>query len=472
MGKRWVKRWAPTHPGEKGSLVPVLHVNPKSSIEKITWRLPPSKSHAIRWLALAAQTAQVVTMHGMANAGQDVVAMRRSLGQMGVQTVDLDEEGEVLEVHSNHDDQPAQNTVAWRVHGSGPAGLHPPVSVLHAGNSGTSLRILMALASRFTVPVMLDGDASLRSRNYDAMLSSLQALGVECSRGSDKEGLPLLMKGPATSAGPLHLDVTASSQPTSAWCLATPGFSGPLDVIFEGEPVSRRHAALTMSLCEATGSSSFERGSFVPWSPTIPHGEVSIPPDCSMLAFAFLAVQSLKTTVELVERPLDEDGLGHEILFELATSLGINIQGSTLSFSGQGEALRIDLRDANDLITPLAATMALGAGGELYGASHAAFKETNRLVGTQRLLQQFGLEVSTNEGGLRIPGGQRLSAPSTPVETYNDHRMQMTALLLAAACDREVMIVGPTLHQVADPEAVERLVSAGLHVSETLHQPW
>ena len=83
MGKRWVKRWAPTHPGEKGSLVPVLHVNPKTSIEKITWRLPPSKSHAIRWLALAAQTAQVVTMHGMANAGQDVVAMRRSLGQIG-----------------------------------------------------------------------------------------------------------------------------------------------------------------------------------------------------------------------------------------------------------------------------------------------------------------------------------------------------------------------------------------------------
>jgi 3-phosphoshikimate 1-carboxyvinyltransferase len=472
MGKRWVKRWAPTRPGEKGSFIPVLKIQPNSSIEKITWRLPPSKSHAIRWLALAAQSKQEVTMRRMTNVGQDVISMRRSLGQMGVLIVDLDENGSRLDSSTNGDDQPHPLAVAWKIHGVGPQGLQPPVSVIHAGNSGTSLRILMALTSRFAVPIMLDGDASLRSRNYDGMISSLRAMGVECSKGSDKEGLPLLVKGPASSPGMLHLDVSTSSQPTTAWCLAAPGFQQPVNVVFEGEPVSRRHAGLTMSMCEATGASSFEGGSFAPWTPVIANAEVSVPADCSMLAFAFLAVQALKAKVELVERPKNEDGLGHEVLFEAATSLGIEIDGTTLIPGDGATIINLDLRDANDLITPLAATLALGGGGILTGAPHAAFKETNRLVGTCRLLEQFGLQATADDTGLRISGGQRLTSPSAPVETYGDHRMQMTALVLAAACDAEVMVVGPTLHEVADPEAVERLVNSGLHVEHALYRPW
>ena len=66
-----------------------------------------------------------------------------------------------------------------------------PISVLHAGNSGTALRILMALCARFDVPVMLDGDASLRSRNHETMIGSLEKVGVKVSYGTGVEGLPL-----------------------------------------------------------------------------------------------------------------------------------------------------------------------------------------------------------------------------------------------------------------------------------------
>ena len=215
MGKAWVKRWSPKVKDGMGSLVPALKITQNPSIEKLTWNLSPSKSHAIRWLALAAQSEQEVVLRGLGNAGQDIVSMRRCLGQMGVVITDLDADGNMLEVSTNDDDQPAKGSVAWKVHGVGAHGLKPPISVLHAGNSGTALRILMALCARFDVPVMLDGDASLRSRNHDIMIQALKDLGVSVSFGTGVEGLPLLVEGPWVPQDGLTIDISTSSQPVT-----------------------------------------------------------------------------------------------------------------------------------------------------------------------------------------------------------------------------------------------------------------
>ena len=54
----------------------------------------------------------------------------------------------------------------------------------------------MAMCARFDVPVMVDGDASLRARNHDVMVGALESLGVSASRGVGVEGFPLLLQGP------------------------------------------------------------------------------------------------------------------------------------------------------------------------------------------------------------------------------------------------------------------------------------
>jgi len=472
MAKGWVKRWSPTRPGEKGSLLPVLEIHRISSIEEVLWRLPPSKSHAIRSLVLAAQSSEDVLLHNMRHAGQDVVSMRRCLSQMGVNIIDVDEGGTEVHQPQNGDDQPAPGSASWKVKGVGPGGLKPPISVLHAGNSGTSLRILMALASLQSTPIMLDGDASLRRRSYPSMLSSLRQLGVQVSHGVEEEGLPLLVQGPVRLDEPLVLDVAHSSQPTTAWYLSAPSLPSSLQLRFDGEAVSRRHALLTKALCESTGA-QIAHDVLVPWAPQFDRGAFTVPSDCSMLAFAFLMVTATKAVVRLHDVPAVEDGLGHEILLDIAGQLGIDMDGLSLKPREAGQDVQVNLRDANDLITPLAAMLALGGGGTITGAPHAAFKETNRLSGTVALLNQFGLNATqTKDGRLDVEGRQRLQTPKTVVETFGDHRMQMTALVLATACDGKVKVEGPTLHEVADPDAVERLRAAGVHLEVSLHQPW
>ena len=120
------------------------------------------------------------------------------------------------------------------------------------------------------------------------------------------------------------------------------------------------------------------------------------------------------------------------------------------------------LRDSNDLITPMAAWLALGKGGVISHASHAAFKESNRVIKTAELLSAFGLKAEITDDGLEIAGNQKPTTPNSVVKTYNDHRIQMTAVLLASITGGT--IEGKYLHKVAWPTYLEQLVQCGLQL--------
>ena len=177
----------------------------------------------------------------MAAAGQDIVSMRRCLRQLGVNITDLDEAGRRLDVKTNLDDQPPRGTVSWEVKGTGPHGMTAPVSVLHAGNSGTALRILMAMCARFDVPVMVDGDASLRARNHDVMVGALESLGVSASRGLGWKA-SLAASGPMATqrvalAGHFHIKSTHHRLLLAAPALPKPPSSSPPARVFPFDTV-------------------------------------------------------------------------------------------------------------------------------------------------------------------------------------------------------------------------------------------
>lgn len=473
MGGAWVKRWSPGGKGHSRSLVGALKVDTIGDIKDLEWSLPPSKSHAIRMMALAAQSNQTITLRGMQDAGDDAISMRRCLFQMGVTFDDLDHSDKLLKRPLNTDFLPHEDSSSWRIHGVGPNGLTPPVSVLHAGNSGTALRILMALTSRLVKPIMLDGDASLRSRPHGSMINTMKKLGVSCSFGQLEEGLPLLVEGPWAETDSICVDVASSSQPTTSWLLASPGATKPLEVRYEGEAVSQRHSLLTLQMCNEYGA-PFGEGmptQIGPWVPTFQNENIAVPADMSLSSFAFLAAKVLKIPITLKEIPTKDDALGHELLLEEAETFGYRLEGNTIHNQDGVKNAVIDLRDCNDLITPVAAMMALGGGGRITGAVHAAYKESNRITKTCELLEQYGLTCKSLDDGLEIVGGQQLSSPTSIVHTHHDHRLQMTALILALGCKGSVIIEGDTLHRVADPQAVNRWVNHGATIESFLFQP-
>lgn len=474
MGKRWSKRWTSSGKGHRRNDVHALRVTPCASLDPVRWALPPSKSHLIRALLLSAQSSQPVELLNVRHAGEDARAMRRCLQQLGISIEDYDIDGQRLTqvnpVHFEHH----PDAVKWVVHGEGSSGFKRPATVLNAGNSGTTLRLLGTHAAMIGGPVMLDGDGSLRKRSSAELWGTLEQGGATVSVGMGEERLPALIEGPMDAArlgNGISLDISRSSQPMSSWILAAPGLPCEVNLRLEGEAVSSRHAQLSLRLLRMFGGQASKGSGELTLKPSSLDKveQYSIPGDASMAAFSLLACTALGRNVELTGWPKAEDAIGHEVLHEKAKALGIEWVSSTLTNIDAEGPVDLDLRDANDLLPPLAAVLALNQGGVLKGAAHAAYKESNRLNRTAEILHQFGMKAEVTEDGLRIEGGQNPSTPNRPVETHDDHRLFMTAVLLASKCGGD--IVGQTLHLVADEPFLDRLKAAGIGVERVTLPP-
>lgn len=447
----------------------ILRIKPRALDSPVKWALPPSKSHLIRALALFSQSRQKVTLDNVAHSGEDVRAMRICLAQMGVQFEDYDSKGNLLRREKEMDFQPHPDAVQWVINGVGPEGFKQPNGVLHAMNSGTALRFLAGLVARIQGPVTLDGDHSLRQRDSDAMWDSLRQAGVKVSSVEGEEHLPVVVHGPWKKhhlEQGIDLDISRSSQPLSSWILASAALPCEVQLNLMGKGVSNRHSKLTANMTQMSGSKNHLDSTQCSLSPWVPEsdGTYSVPGDASMASFAMLASSCLETEIQLTGWPQQHQAIGHEILLKSSIECGINWDSGVLNRIPASHPVVLNVIDSNDILPPLAALLSLGPGGRILGASHAAHKESNRLSRTVELLQFFGLRASLLDDGIEVEGNQLPTAPLQPVPTFGDHRLFMTAVLLAAKTGGEV--VGQRLHHVADESFLQRLQDAGVGIEK------
>ena len=153
--------------------------------------------------------------------------------------------------------------------------------------------------------------------------------------------------------------------------------------------------------------------------------------------------------------PSKEDSIGHEVLLDMLPEIGLRLNQNTLVPSEMYSKVDINLVDANDLLPPLSAILALTGGGTISGAPHAMFKESNRIDKTAEMLHQFGIDSVIKEDGITIKGNQSIQKPVSMIQTFGDHRLQMTAIILATKVG--AIVEGKNLHQIADPKFLERL---------------
>ena len=402
---------------EHSILIPrhMLTIGAASLSSPVEWRLPPSKSHLIRWLAIASQSSQETILSFDGEPGADAVSMSKCIGAMGSEV-------------SGHED-------GWSVRGVIGASMHPVA--LQCGNSGTTANFLTAITACLEGTATLDGDPSLRSRHSAELCSTLEQMG--CS--IDSERLPRQVSGDILCYDVEH-DWSRTSQGLSALMVASPGFSEELRVSLLGESVSSGYWMLTKEICVSCGSKMIIRDGHAilpPWEVEIPE-RVEIPVE-----------ESLQPIAMLLSRL-------HGVKFETGfvdTGIGINETIRAIE-DGEGD---VDLGEASDIISPVAAIMAIGDGGRIRGIAHTRGKETDRISKTVEVLNCFDLSLQEIGDELHIPGGQRPRKPKSPVETHSDHRLAMTAMALASKCGG--VVCEPEICSVSDPGFIPRLLGLG-----------
>ena len=131
--------------------------------DEVEWFLPPSKSHMIRWIALSSQCSTVTRLIFRGLPGRDIISMADCVEEMGVSI--------------------ERGAGQWKIR-KGEGAMNPPSTNLDCGNSATAAKILSFLVACFDFPVVIDGDSSLRRRDFTQLTKSLEDLGCKVSSDS------------------------------------------------------------------------------------------------------------------------------------------------------------------------------------------------------------------------------------------------------------------------------------------------
>ena len=343
-------------------------------------------------------------------------------------------------------------------------GLSEPMTVLDAGNSGTTLRLMMGLLAPQPFLSVFSGDASLTRRPMGRVLLPLSEMGARIYGRNVNNNLPLTIVPMGEKLHGIHYNSpVASAQVKSAILLAGLYADTPTTVT---EPyVSRDHTEQMLAgfgiHIERTGTSvtvfPVEEGSY-----RAPD-EITVPGDISSAAY-FLVAGSIIKDSRLLLRNVGINPTRTGILDVLA-KMGAHIAVQNERMSG-GERVADLAVEAAELRgtsfgaeimprlideIPILSVAALFAKGDtvIMGAGELRVKETDRLHAIATEFQKIAPgSIEEREDGLIIHGKPEMQRAQA--SSYGDHRMAMSLAVLGAAA-KGVIIEEPDSVNISYP---------------------
>lgn len=326
------------------------------------------------------------------------------------------------------------------IYGKGLHGLSAPASVLDAGNSGTTVRLISGILCGQKFDSCVDGDASIRKRPMKRIMDPLSAMGADIRSDADNGCAPLQIRG--TDLHPIrYTSPVASAQVKSAVLLAGLYADGITSVT---EPaVSRDHTERMLTGFGAEISVLGTTAS-VTGRPKLIGQKIEIPGDISSAAY-FIAAALLCENSDLMIRNVNTNPTRAGIL-TVVHNMGGNISMENKRMVSGEEVCDLHVKSSSlrgtviekDLIPtlidelPVIAVMACFASGTtvIRDAQELKVKESNRIDTVASNLLAMGADVTPTEDGMVIRGG--LPLHGTKILTKSDHRIAMAFAIAGA----------------------------------------
>jgi len=318
---------------------------------------------------------------------------------------------------------------AWIVEGRG--GAVAGAGDLRLGDSGTSLRFLLAVASLGAEASRLDGSARLRERPVHELAESLLRIGARVELTPGGGGLPLSAGGERPAGGTVRVAAGRSSQFASALLLIGPRLAEGIDLTLAPPVVSFPYVELTADVLTAFGA-RIERPTPLRFRvrPTdYPGREYTIEGDHSTASY-FLAAAAVVGGSVRVEGVRPDSVQADARLGRLLEQVGCRVERGADWIEAHGDGtvrgFDVDLADSPDL-GPTLGILALFAPGPstLRGAAHLRLKESDRLALLAENLQAMGREAVAREDRLEIGPAAGSTLRAARIRTASDHRMAM-----------------------------------------------
>ena len=403
---------------------------------------PPNKSYTHRAIFLAALSDGKSIVKNVLNSS-DIKATISACNAFGV------------EVHEDNDIITIRNTIGSTVQGS----------MIDAQNSGTTIRIAIAIAALSGGNTMLTGDESLKKRQMQPILDSLQTLGV--SSESDGGLPPITIKG-KIKGNEVNIDGKISSQFISALLIIAPRLENGLIINIQGELVSKPYIDLTIAIMKEFGvivDSEIPYKKYVVKHQIYKPTTFTVPSDFSNLALLLASNVLLGDGLE-IEISLGNLPQGDEAIIDILEELGVNVtlNGNIITTKSPKMLTggRFDLSNTPDLL-PALAILSLKSSEpiEIFNVKHARYKETDRIAIISRELKKIGIVVEEHEDGMKLTSNETLS--SGELNSENDHRLFM-AFSIAAMYIGDCTVTDPDSVQISYPNFISDMKNVGAQI--------
>ena len=422
---------------------------PKSGLSlQGTVTIPGDKSISHRALMLGAIAEGETVIEGLL-LGEDPRSTAACFSAMGAEISEL-------------------NTTEVRVKGVGLGNLQEPDNVLDAGNSGTTMRLMMGLlASSPDRFFAVTGDGSLRSRPMSRVVKPLQEMGAQIWGKKGGSLAPLGIQGSQLKGIHYHSPI-ASAQVKS--CILLAGLLAEGNTTVTEPALSRDHSERMLRAFGANLEIDPETNSVtLEPHPTLVGQKVIVPGDISSAAFWMVAaaivpdsdltirnvgVNPTRTGIieamQLMGADMSLDN-PREVAGEPVADLRIKysqLKGCTIG----GEIIPRLIDEV-----PILAVAACFAEGTtiIKDAEELRVKESDRLAVMATELGKMGANIIEHPDGLEITGGATLTGAET--DSYTDHRIAMSLAIAALNANSETKIHRAEAASISYPTFVDTL---------------
>ncbi len=387
-----------------------------------TITIPGDKSISHRALMLGAIAEGETTIEGLL-LGEDPRSSAECFRAMGANISELNSEQVV-------------------VRGVGLGNLQEPTDVLNAGNSGTTMRLMLGLLAAAPDRLFIvTGDNSLRSRPMSRVIKPLTQMGATIWGRNANSLAPLAVRGQQLKPNHYHSPI-ASAQVKSCVLLAGLMVDGQTTVT---EPaLSRDHSERMLQAFGAELTIDADTNSVtLTGRPKLTGQKVIVPGDISSAAF-WLVAAAIVPGSELLIKNVGVNPTRTGVLEALEMMAANITRENEHIVAGEPVAdLRVKYgklkacQIAGDLIPrlideiPILAVAAAFAEGTtvIKDAAELRVKESDRLKVMATELGKMGVNITELADGLEIRGGNSLTGAD--VDSYTDHRIAMSLAIAA-----------------------------------------
>ncbi|OPX90476.1 MAG: 3-phosphoshikimate 1-carboxyvinyltransferase 1 [Pelotomaculum sp. PtaB.Bin104] len=416
-----------------------MHVAPAGALQGTT-TVPGDKSISHRAVMLGA-LAEGDTVIENFLPGEDCLSTISCFGKLGVE-IQGPEHGRVI------------------VRGRGLSGLSEPDDILDAGNSGTTMRLILGILSGQPFFSVVTGDRSLRQRPMARVTGPLVQMGAHIRGRQGGRLAPLAIQGgclkPIDYGSPV-----ASAQVKSAVLLAGLFADG---VTYVSEPHrSRDHTERMLNYFGANIKVSGNTVQVTGQS-RLKGQRVCVPGDISSAAFLMVAAAlvpgsdltipgiGINPTRSGILDVLLEMGAGIELLNKREEG-GEPVADVHVRYAGKLSGVTVAGETIPRLIdeVPALAVAAAAADGttRIKDAGELKVKESDRIATVAAILRRFGAAVEELPDGLLIMGGRPLQGAIC--DSQGDHRIAMAAAIAGLVAKGETVIRGAECINVSFP---------------------